>query len=671
MNNTRWHIVLILTFLLLCVGVILPVLFSGKKIDFKPSINKKMDQTQKNNSSLISNGNEFVRFSSEQEVRDYLNKSRSSYNVVQMGGLMSRSALPSAAFGGDFVAEKAMPERYSSTNVQVKGIDEADIVKTDGKSIFYSQEQTHSFFTEPQRVTDWVGEATMPIRYPVPPKSNGVKLMSAFPLKEVSLKATLQISGEMLLSNSSLVVINSNSATGFDVSDIKSPAKLWSYTLDSDVQIVANRLLDNKVYLVLKKFVNYSTPCPYYLFASDKTSQISCTDIYHPASTSSVDSIYTIMVLDPSSGKKLVSTSFIGSSDYNNSVVYMSPNALYISYSTVADMTEFMFKFFQENSDFVGKDAVLRLEKLRGYDLSSEAKMVELQRVFAQLGSSKLSDEKIKFENMLNNKISLYTQKHIRELDKTGIAKISVDSLSFMSYGEIPGRLVNQFAMDEYDGFLRVASTVGNSWLGFGSVQTASFNGIYILDKNMMLSGKLEDLGLTERIYSARFVGSKAYVVTFRQVDPFYVIDLKDAKNPLKTGELKIPGFSSYLHPLSDNLILGVGQENFKTKLSLFDVSDPFNPVEVDKNLLTDSWTEVSSNHHAFTHDRKNGIFFLPGGNNAYVFSYKNSSLTLEKALAGVWKRALYINDYLYVLSDNSMVVLDQNNWQQVKRLDL
>ena len=163
-----------------------------------------------------------------------------------------------------------------------------------------------------------------------------------------------------------------------------------------------------------------------------------------------------------------------------------------------------------------------------------------------------------------------------------------------------------------------------------------------------------------------------AYVVTFRQIDPFYVLDLSNPSKPELKGELKIPGYSSYLHPLTNDSILGIGKEGSKVKLSLFDVSDPSDPQEVSKYMLDEYWSEAVNNHHAFLLDKKHGIFFIPGGKGAYIFSYDDNKLTLTKALSktGI-KRALYIDDYLYIIGNTEISVINENDWTEVNNLEL
>jgi len=198
-----------------------------------------------------------------------------------------------------------------------------------------------------------------------------------------------------------------------------------------------------------------------------------------------------------------------------------------------------------------------------------------------------------------------------------------------------------------------------------------SVNDVYVLDKDLKIAGQVQDLGLTERIYSVRFVEDKGYLVTFRQTDPFYVLDLSDPQKPELKGELKIPGYSSYLHPITKDKILGIGKEGSNVKISLFDVKKPESPSEVAKYNLDEYWSDILNTHHAFLLDSKHQIFFLPGSRGGYVFSYKDDKLEMVKAVSGISaKRAIYINDYLYIIGENKISVLNEINWEKVKELE-
>jgi uncharacterized secreted protein with C-terminal beta-propeller domain len=178
-------------------------------------------------------------------------------------------------------------------------------------------------------------------------------------------------------------------------------------------------------------------------------------------------------------------------------------------------------------------------------------------------------------------------------------------------------------------------------------------------------------MGVNERIYSTRFLGDKGYVVTFRRIDPFHVLDLSDPANPSLEGELKLPGFSSYLHTLGNDTVLGVGEEDGEVKAVLFDVADPTNPTVKDSYILDESWSAIRNTHHAFLHDERHDVFFLPASQGGYVFSY-DDGLSLEKAVSMKdVERAVYINDYLYVLGLEEITVLDEETWDRVASLSL
>ena len=185
---------------------------------------------------------------------------------------------------------------------------------------------------------------------------------------------------------------------------------------------------------------------------------------------------------------------------------------------------------------------------------------------------------------------------------------------SYIASGEVNGQLLNQFAMSEYEGDLRVATTL-TDW---NTGASESFVQVLRPEGNELVQiGKVGGLGLTEQIYAVRFLGTQAYVVTFRQTDPLYVINLADPTNPVVAGELKIPGYSAYLHPVGDGLLLGVGQgadENGitnGTQLSLFDVTDPANP-QLISSLPIGGTSEAEWDHKAFLYWAEDGTIVIP-----------------------------------------------------------
>ena len=180
---------------------------------------------------------------------------------------------------------------------------------------------------------------------------------------------------------------------------------------------------------------------------------------------------------------------------------------------------------------------------------------------------------------------------------------ISAAAAAYESSGEVLGVIHNQFSLSEHDGYLRIVSTVGDPWgeESESQVRVLSTDGDVLVEV-----GSVGNIGRGENVQSVRFVGDVGYVVTFRQIDPFYTIDLSDPTSPEILGELKIPGFSSYLHPISDTMVLGVGSDADEdgrvtgAKVSLFDVSDLTAPLEVAVWTAPDGWNDVGWDHRAF-----------------------------------------------------------------------
>ncbi|MER2089028.1 MAG: beta-propeller domain-containing protein [Sporosarcina sp.] len=203
------------------------------------------------------------------------------------------------------------------------------------------------------------------------------------------------------------------------------------------------------------------------------------------------------------------------------------------------------------------------------------------------------------------------------ELFKFSLNKTDI---TFDSSAKLKGHLLNQFSMDEHNGYFRVVTTEGNMW----DERKPSENHLFVLDENLKVTGSVEGLAKKERIYSARFMGDKAYMVTFRETDPLFVIDVANPAAPKVLGELKIPGFSNYLHPLDDNHLIGFGYETtaeknpqggepiiltMGMKISLFDVTDFNNPKEKDTEVIGGRGTHspIQYDHKAlFQHKEKN-----------------------------------------------------------------
>jgi uncharacterized secreted protein with C-terminal beta-propeller domain len=309
--------------------------------------------------------------------------------------------------------------------------------------------------------------------------------------------------------------------------------------------------------------------------------------------------------------------------------------------------------------------------------------------------------------------------------ETTEVHRISLDSgdMEYAASGDVPGRLLNQFSMDEHQSYFRVATTTGQVW-SWG--EAGSENHLYVLDDGLNIVGRLEDLAPGERIYSARFMGGRCYVVTFRKVDPLFVIDLNDPCNPVVLGELKITGYSDYLHPYDENHIIGIGKETVAddsdtfswyqgVKISLFDVSDVSNPKEIDKHEIGDRGTDSAAlrDHKAVLFDRARNLLVIPVSvaeidesgyageippyaygefvwQGAYVFDISvEEGLKLrgrithhdsDDEISQSWyyysspqdvQRSLYIGDVLYTISDAKIMMNDLETLDYVNEVEL
>jgi uncharacterized secreted protein with C-terminal beta-propeller domain len=271
---------------------------------------------------------------------------------------------------------------------------------------------------------------------------------------------------------------------------------------------------------------------------------------------------------------------------------------------------------------------------------------------------------------------------------KTMIHKfaLSPNGADYQASGAVPGYMLSQWSMSEHHGYLRVASTDSPEW--WDGPESESM--VTVLDTDgdeLRTVGSVGGLGKGERIYSVRFFGDTGYVVTFRQVDPLYVIDLSNPERPELSGELKIPGYSSYLHPIEDDALLGVGQDADDDGLvrglqaSLFDVSDPSDPARIDRFTMMGGHSEVEWDHHAFLHDPSTGITVFPyerwDGDLEKTETSPTGALVLTVTEDGIretgivshdvdganwWapiRRSLLINGHLVTVSETGLMVSD------------
>jgi len=218
----------------------------------------------------------------------------------------------------------------------------------------------------------------------------------------------------------------------------------------------------------------------------------------------------------------------------------------------------------------------------------------------------------------------------------------------YVASGSVRGHINNQFSMSEHEGYLRVA-TSDQGW-GWGGERAETGNHLYVLasrGSRLRQVGAIEDLAVGERIYAARMMGDKGYMVTFRQTDPLFTLDLSNPERPRVVGELEINGFSSYIHPLDGDHLLTIGQDADKNgrvlgvHVQVFDVSNPAKPRRTAHRRLANhdgwSWSAAQWDHHAFTYDRRTGVLGVPMSN----YSNEASKTFLGLVLLQVSKESI------------------------------
>lgn len=267
---------------------------------------------------------------------------------------------------------------------------------------------------------------------------------------------------------------------------------------------------------------------------------------------------------------------------------------------------------------------------------------------------------------------------------------INDGDIKFKAETEIKGTLLNQFSIDEHNGYFRFVTTENNGVeTRDGKVVTYTIrnvNSLRVLDGDLKEVGSIENIAPDERVYSVRFMGDTAYFVTFRQVDPLFSVDLKDPKNPKIIGALKIPGFSNFLFPFGEGKLLGIGQDaDEKTgrtggiKLSLFDISNPADVTESAKTVLEYRNSDALYNHKASLVDTKRSLVGLPiwweGKMQYNLYSYKNGGFetVVEFKIEQIsdFIRGLYIGEEFYIVTDSVVLVHNINTFEKVTTVEL
>jgi uncharacterized secreted protein with C-terminal beta-propeller domain len=264
----------------------------------------------------------------------------------------------------------------------------------------------------------------------------------------------------------------------------------------------------------------------------------------------------------------------------------------------------------------------------------------------------------------------------------TALHKFDISSPSKTYYrasGRVPGYLLSQWSLSEYRGILRVVSTETPAWWGAGDESESFLTTLRQNGDALVQAGRVGNLGKGERVYAVRFVGDVGYVVTFRQIDPLYTVDLSDVDRPRVLGELKIAGYSAYLHPIGDDLLLGIGQDadqqgrRLGVQLSIFDVSNLRRPTLLHHAPLGPGWSEAESDHHAFLFWPRTALVVIPLEQRAVGFRVGRARGIdkigqVEHPRDAAVRRSLVVGDAVLTVSDagvksSSLATLAEEGW--------
>ncbi len=418
-----------------------------------------------------------------------------------------------------------------------------------------------------------------------------------------------------------------------DVSNKEHPTILKDYSIDG--YFMDARMIGNYAYFVTNSDVDYQYPkLPVIMEDSTK---IMTPDAYYFDNVEQFSNFNTLTAIDIF-GDKINSESFLMG---HTGAFYVSEDNFYLTYQQ-----NMPFGFYENSSRDRFFDVVAPLlssdiqEQIKAIQndssINSSAQWIKISELMQNSYNQMDKNDKEELFEKIRETLNEYDAKIQEDTRKTIIHKISIDEdkIEYVAKGSVPGRLLNQFSMDENGDRFRVATTTEYYIQHQGTVRV---NAVYVLDEQLNIVGGLDEIAPDESIFSARFMDDRLYLVTFEQIDPFFVIDLS-TDTPKILGELKIPGFSNYLHPYDEEHIIGIGRDTKEVdngrvqqlgiKIALFNVTDVENPRVVDDIIVGDSSThsEALYEHKSFFFDKKNGVLSIPISANAESLSGISSS---------------------------------------------
>ena len=526
------------------------------------------------------------------------------------------SALNTNGTGSASQSFEVKEESFSQTNTQVQGVDEADIVKNDGRFLYIISNQKRLTiidtkdmsvaFSQELKAKD--EEKTFFVREIY---LNGDRLVAVGTESEKA-EENNEKKYYSSFSYSYYYPFNSDAVTAvYDISEKSSP-KLLRY-ITQDGEYLTSRMVGSYLYTVTEYLVNLN-----------------------------------------------------GDSDGEKYIPKIEEKAISVEDIYVADREK-------ESRTYV---------VVSGYDTSDEKGEVSAETVLGSYSEVYCSQSKLYVAD--TEYISSTDKMSGRHRTNLYVFSLENGKVEFRKSGIVPGMVDNQFSMDENGGFFRIATT------DYDYNEDCDISSLYVLDGELNVIGELFDIAKDEQIKSVRYMGNYAYVVTFRNTDPLFVIDLSKPDSPEMKGELKLPGFSEYLHPIGEGLLVGVGYDGDEesadfssVKLSLFDVSDPEKPKEMDTHIIKGAFCEVNSDHKAFMTLSNGNTFGFPlrydlQGGQSYQFklmTVKDGKFTEKQNFAHPseltdyfgFLRGAYIGKTLYTVTNRSVASFDLETAEMIE----
>ena len=570
------------------------------------------------NISVVEEASKLHNFKTQKEMESYITEMATIFKrpycgiepfVLERGGSAVNSYDDGALYVPLSTNESSNGvKNASSTNLQESDVDEADILKHNGKYIFYvgkkDSRREHINVTSFNALTNGKKPEFKSISFSDRRNIDSFYLVDKQLVVISSLYPTYEIKDSKNIIQS-LVDI-------FDISDIKNIKKVANYKVEGYLK--NSRVVDKKLYLITTFTPQYSISYPKeYLTPSENC-------------------------------KKFIN----GDMEFGDKTDFSTFTECY-------NINQEDGKYFRYNYDNPNVKVTNLLPKIEGTSLNSQ-NLITPKRLYASakqnqvatmttISSFSLTDSKYlkstsyigdsSIEYASSNSLYLLSYAYPFYYDFNNYKQRSMvykfnfnDDLSYQAVGAVYGTALNQFSLSEYNNILRLATTEGFSW---GT--TGTKNRLYTLKENqglLNIEGTLNGLGKEgESIKSVRFMGDRAYLVTFKTTDPLYTIDLSNPKAPKKMGELEVDGYSDYLHPVSQDRLLGIGQsadsdgKKLGVKIELFDVSDFENPTSLDSIVLAKGTSsEIEYNHKALAYRASDNLFAFPYRKETHLDSF-------------------------------------------------